>query len=253
MHISYKHQDPIGKYLFSFSFDFYYITQAAFTETRNLRIWKCTFKKPPKGFSFKKKSMDIFGGIWYDDSNSTKDQYDKWTGGKSNGRTEQRKNTAGIGRRLWGCAPLSEVPEHRSRSDRVCGYRYASVLSLQLMWVWVDAGAIKQWNQLVFLHLSKKKNAWFKNQIKRLFWQGKKASNGQIPTFWSQKCLIILIIAVSVYILSNHYFPFIVLVVAVGVNVTLSSVQIRNAEKALAYCRKIIRAKRRQTGFGAAF
>ena len=34
---------------------FYYITQAAFTETRNLRIWKCTFKKPPKGFSFKRR------------------------------------------------------------------------------------------------------------------------------------------------------------------------------------------------------
>ena len=80
-----------------------------------------------------------------------------------------------------------------------------------------------------------------------------KASNGQIPTFRSQKCPIILIIADSVCILSNQYFPFIVLVVAVGVNVTLSSVQIANAEKALAYCRKIIRAKRRQTGSGAAF
>ena len=42
------------------------------------------------------------------------------------------------------------------------------------------------------------------------------------------------------YILSNHYFPFIVLVVAVGVNVTLSSVQIGNTEKAVAYCRIII-------------
>ena len=42
------------------------------------------------------------------------------------------------------------------------------------------------------------------------------------------------------YILSNQYFPFIVLVVAVGVNVTLSSVQIGNTEKAVAYCRIII-------------
>ena len=50
------------------------------------------------------------------------------------------------------------------------------------------------------------------------------------------------------YILSNQYFPFIVLVVAVGVNVTLSSVQIGNAEKAVAYCGIIIQKTRCQTG-----
>ena len=53
----------------------------------------------------------------------------------------------------------------------------------------------------------------------------------------------ILLIADFAHILSNHYFPFIVLVVAVGVNVTLSSVQIGNAEKTVAYCRIITQKK----------
>ena len=144
-------------------------------------------QKAPKGFLFQKKSMDIFGGIWYDDSNSTKDQYDKWTGGKSNGRTEQRKNTAGIGRRLWGCAPLSEVPEHRSRSDRACGYRYASVLSLQLMWVWVDAGAIKQWNQLVFFAPKQKEKRLIQKPNQAFVLAGEEGFEWPNPNFLKPK------------------------------------------------------------------
>ena len=101
--------------------------------------------------------------------------------------------------------------------------------------------------------LKQRKTLDFAKESSVFLWQGKKASNGQIPTFWSQKCLIILIIADSVYILSNHYFPFFVHVVGVVVNVTLSSVQIGNTEKAVAYCRIIIQKRRRQTGSGAIF